>query len=1014
MAQFGKNKVQYRKFEWRSISTKNFDIYYDDGSKYLAEFTSVEAEKAVIKIQTLINFKINKRIPIIIFDNQNEFQQNNVTQQYMSQGIQGFTEIFKNRVVLPFFGEYSQFRHVIHHELVHAVLNQYLYGGTFSTAVQTGNQIQFPLYMNEGLAEYSSLGGQDLQNDMFIRDLAISEKLGGLEMMNGYLAYRGGQTFYWYIATNYGEDKIAKLLYYISMKMPFDDVFRTLFKMSYKDFSEKWQKDLKKYYFPDIEKYKDPADFSQRITNHKEERNFMNASPAVSPDGTKLVYIADDGRTYNVYLKNLDTKKTNDENELSKPEKIISSDRARDFEELNLTTPSISWSPDGKRIVISAKHGGEDAIYIYDIKTKDYEVIQLGLPSISSVQWSPDGNKLCFVGVTKPFSDLYIYNLKSKQLDRLTNDAFTEASPHWSPDSKKIYFISERGENLDAVNDKTYIWRENYSLSEIYSINLDDQSIEKLSNINDGKITSLAITNDDKYILFVSDRSGIGNIYSLNINTKEVKPRTNSITGITQLSMSKDNSKLFYSSINNAGYDIFMIKYPLEASVPGDTIPFTKFKSGVRFKNLAIQQNETAADSSISAVMPNYGGFEVSMDKPDFIEKNSDAMSQNKDFVKQYVDEGLHQEKEYFPNFSLDGIMANPMVSSYYGGAVSGSFQASDVLGDHIIFGNINLYSSLKNSNIYLSYSYLPQIIDYNATAYHNTLLFRRRDMSIYRFRNFGTSLTAQLPFDKFSRIEAGMNIAGATMELVDVYNEGGAANNQSKFLLIPQVRYVYDNVLYGWYAPSDGTRFFVRGQAAPKFSKNDYSYAMLDADFRYYITFFDYLTVAARGTFGANFGSGTSNYFLGGIDNWLFGNRYNSSIPLDKPEDYIFMQFVTPLRGWSLGELSGSRYFATNFELRFPLFQALVAGPIPFLVQGVMGNLFCDIGGAWSGDWNSFRSMETDLQGRSVPKDLRISAGTGARAYLFGMPIKFDVAWTYFGHNWSQPIYLISLGYDF
>src|SRR5574344_948540 len=139
--QFGKNKVQYRTFDWKYISTSNFDIYYDKGSKYLADFTAVEAEKALQKISNLLKFRVNSRIPILVYNSQNDFQQTNVISQYMSEGIQGVTELFKNRVVLPFFGEYGNFRHVVHHELVHAVLNQYLYGGTFQTAIQTGQNI---------------------------------------------------------------------------------------------------------------------------------------------------------------------------------------------------------------------------------------------------------------------------------------------------------------------------------------------------------------------------------------------------------------------------------------------------------------------------------------------------------------------------------------------------------------------------------------------------------------------------------------------------------------------------------------------------------------------------------------------------------------------------------------------------------------------------------------------------------------------------------------------------------
>ena len=59
----------------------------------------------------------------------NEFQQNNVVSVYMQEGILGVTELYKNRVVMPFEGDYQEFRNTLHHELVHAMINDMVYGG---------------------------------------------------------------------------------------------------------------------------------------------------------------------------------------------------------------------------------------------------------------------------------------------------------------------------------------------------------------------------------------------------------------------------------------------------------------------------------------------------------------------------------------------------------------------------------------------------------------------------------------------------------------------------------------------------------------------------------------------------------------------------------------------------------------------------------------------------------------------------------------------------------------------
>ena len=43
-AQFGKNKVQYKVFDWKYIQTKHFDIYFSQGGNDLAEYTAIVAE----------------------------------------------------------------------------------------------------------------------------------------------------------------------------------------------------------------------------------------------------------------------------------------------------------------------------------------------------------------------------------------------------------------------------------------------------------------------------------------------------------------------------------------------------------------------------------------------------------------------------------------------------------------------------------------------------------------------------------------------------------------------------------------------------------------------------------------------------------------------------------------------------------------------------------------------------------------------------------------------------------
>jgi len=175
---FGKNKVQYKKFDWSFIQTDHFDIYFYQGGQPLAYFTAVAAESAYASISKSFRYQINNRVPIMVYNSHNDFQQTNVVSEYMEEGIGGVTELFKNRVVVPFEGSYRQFRHVIHHELVHAVINDMFYGGSIQSIISNNIRLQLPMWFNEGLAEYEALKW-DTNSDMFMRDAAILTCLGG-------------------------------------------------------------------------------------------------------------------------------------------------------------------------------------------------------------------------------------------------------------------------------------------------------------------------------------------------------------------------------------------------------------------------------------------------------------------------------------------------------------------------------------------------------------------------------------------------------------------------------------------------------------------------------------------------------------------------------------------------------------------------------------------------------------------------------------------------------------------
>jgi hypothetical protein len=201
-------------------------------------------------------------------------------------------------------------------------MNDMLYGGSVQSLV-SGQVAQVPTWFAEGLAEYESQRWNP-ELDMVIRDATITGYLPPVEFLN-YLPYQGGASVLRYIAQKYGDQKIGEILNKVKGSFRFESAFRSALGIGFEDLTEEWQKQMKRDYWPDIADRKEPGEIAKALTQHWKEKNYRNASPAISPMGDKVVFLSDRDDGYlSIYL--LDVL----ENEVQ--EKLIAGETSEDFE----------------------------------------------------------------------------------------------------------------------------------------------------------------------------------------------------------------------------------------------------------------------------------------------------------------------------------------------------------------------------------------------------------------------------------------------------------------------------------------------------------------------------------------------------------------------------------------------------------------------------------------------------------------------------------------------------------
>lgn len=1037
--QFGKNKVQYKDFEWYYIQTNHFDIYFSQNGEYLAEFTAKAAESALASIQKSFKYKINNRITLIVYNSQNDFQETNVIDQYLSEGIEGFTELFKNRVVVQFMGSYKKFRHLIHHELVHAVMNDMFYGGTLQNIISNNININIPLWFSEGMAEYQALGW-DVDTDMFIRDAAINEYLPDISRLDGYFAYRGGQSVFYYIDQKYGSEKIGELISKIRNSGNVESGFKDAIGLSVEELNERWRKEIKRIYWPDVAIRKDPDDFAKRLTDTKKDGGSYNTSPAISPQGDKIAFLSNRDYYFDLYIMSaIDGKII---------KKLVKGNRTADFEELNILTPSLSWSPDGKKIALGAKRGGYDVVYLIDVDSEDREIISLGLDGIKSVTWSPDGQKLSFVGHTAKQSDIYLYDLVSKDLKNLTNDIFSDSDPTWSPDGSKVFFSSDRVDlvSQDSLPQNFKIYSHNYNQLDIYSIDISNFKIERITSLPNSDETSPIVSPDGNELLLISDINGINNIYKLNLsqpkdnendeNSTALVPVTNSLNGLYQLSTSKDGKKLVFSTLYKSSFNIFIMNNPFEINLNLKNLEPTLYISSL-MKSISGTQHFIVPDSTLSSIenqandtLDIYVGNVINDNKiygdsveidfsnyvfgADFnLPRDTLNIENSKFTLTNNLDkQGNYKVNKYKITFSPDIVYANAGYNSLYGLQGTTVISFSDVLGNHRLIGVTSLQIDLKNSDYGLAYYYLPERIDYGIEAFHTArfvYLTRGPFTDLIRFRNFGAVGSLSYPLNRFYRIDAGLSWLNLSQENLDDPTEPP----QKISYVIPSLAFVHDNVLWGYTSPIDGSRYRFDVFGNPGLSDKRLSFYSILGDYRTYFRFWNEYSFVFRYSGGFSSGANPQRFFIGGIENWINRSFATNDIPLESASDFAFLTAALPLRGFDYAERIGTRYSLVNLEFRFPLIRYLVTGALPILFRNILGVAFIDAGAAWTKD-QPLKLFERNKEGSVVTRDLLMGTGLGARLYFLYFLLRFDVAWAYNVDGFTKPKFYLSLGADF
>jgi Tol biopolymer transport system component len=977
---FGRNKVQYGKFDWHVLKTDNFDIYFYTGEDTAAVDAGRMAERWRTRLGTFFNHELSGRQPIILYASPAEFQQTNAITGDLGEGTGGVTEALRRRIVLPVGGTLNDLNHVIGHELTHAYQYDITGSGRPNALGAMPGAAALPLWFIEGMAEYCSLGPIHAPTAMWMRGAiqdTAKDSLPSFRQLDDprYFPYRYGHALLAYISGHWGDQAIGRLLRQAARQRSMEPAIRAVLGINPDELVKRWHAELHAAYQPLLGETQPPETFGPRVVGARKDTRY-NVSPSLSPDGNQMMFLSDRALfSIDLFLADARTGKIK--------RQVTRTALDAHLQSLEFIESAGSWSPDGQRFVFAAIGGGRPVLVLYDVgrgkRTREIRFPQLG--EILNPSWSPNGQFIAFSGLTGGLTELYIYDLKTGQLRRVTNDQFADLQPAWSPDGRWLAFTTDRFTTATATLKPGP-----------YSLALLDVATGAIHRVNGSQPQGARELDpqwspDGATLYFLSDPDGVTNVYRLNLATGERARVTNLFTGVSgitetspALSVAQRSGRMVYSVFRANGYELYSIDAP------------------------------TAVAVSQPSAYHAYGGATPALaELPPTDRKGQILLGLLNDPLRGLPNASQFAVRPYRPGLSLTYVGQPSLLigSSGFGTFIGGgaSLYFSDVLGNHNLITGLNVQGSLKDVNALVAYQNLShrlnwavggEQIPFLTGAFAEGLADVNGEPAvvdqelIQRQTNRDVFGQLSYPFSPVQRVEfqAGFTnisfdnelrttaVSAITGEVLSDDKQDLPAGKALNFG-VASAALVYDNSFFGATSPILGQRY--RLEVSP--TAGSLGYLGVLADYRKYFMPVRPFTFATRLLHYGRYGSGGEDQrlqplFLGfpGLVRGYDFNSFDATECKPGPGD-------DPNSCPVFDQLLGSRIVVANAELRFPLLGLLGIGsgyygafPLEFAVFG-------DGGLAWD------TQHQSSVLG-SGTRDPVFSAGAGLRINLLGFAV--------------------------
>lgn len=502
---YGKNRIQYKKFDWKFYQSPNFNTYFNTGGLELAKFVAQVAEEELPSIQSAVEYSLQRSANIVVYNNYDDYKTTNIGLGIDWQNSGGVTKLVNNKLVIYFDGNKNTLRLNIREGIAKILTDNILFGDDIGEFASNQALLDLPQWLTDGYVEYIAEPWSTKRDDD-LRNAILSGDYNNFYQFAFEKPTLAGHSFWYYIAEKYKPENVTYFLYLARLYKNLNQASERICKKKFKDVLADFMVYEQDRYIQDIKQRRNaPKGKLDVIEELKKGEDFYRFAANPNPKNYSYAVVQFKKGIYSVkFVDNLYESHT-----------ILKYGTRTTAGDINPNYPILAWDGKGSRLLVIYSKEGKINMFVYDViaNIKRFQQEIEGFEQVVDASFMFDANTLIFSAVKKGQTDIFTYRIDNNKVKQITNDVFDDLdpSPVSFPNRSGIIFASNRP-GVDITSSDTVIPSRNHF--NIYLVDLlnnsDFKQITQLTKVKYGNARYPTQYNVNHFT-YLNDENGIGN-----------------------------------------------------------------------------------------------------------------------------------------------------------------------------------------------------------------------------------------------------------------------------------------------------------------------------------------------------------------------------------------------------------------------------------------------------------------------------------------------------------------------